>query len=397
MDRTHTTSNSNNQLQQIPNPQGRILSSDSRTALADVAGRLADLFQEHTGALNLVVIDVRALWRTLLPWALLVLLRYVVLLERIEGVPHHHLLSSNNSNLVFPLLCLLAQLATFCDTREAMAQSSAFITVLTKAWMILIPHKGFRLQVTLAASAVGSLNESRHLATIASFTPHLSLPMLESITHEFLLGPDVDYVHLERVMWSMDRVICVSPKGSIFCSSLAIRWIFRFAWHLSNLELKNITLECLKAALSLLEACILHILRRDIDPITLTWLTTPAAIFVANLAPSTVADVNQFSTVQRTVKDMTGLTFTRWFVKTGKGRSSHADSEQVAEGNVIISLSFIGGLRVSYRTLNTGEANWREHGLYMLEVRMSGGRYGSVRAKNLYEGDGLTEPLELVW
>ncbi len=78
------------------------------------------------------------------------------------------------------------------------------------------------------------------------------------------------------------------------------------------------------------------------------------------------------------------------------GRRSYADSQDVAESDVITKLDFIGGLGLSYRTLNAGEATWRKRNLYMLEVRTSGGLYGSARAANLYDGDGVTEPFNLV-
>ncbi len=217
------------QLQHIPDPRGRILSNASRTAFADVAGKLGDLFEEHIPELRMVVVDVRPLWTALLPWALLILLRYVVLLQSNEGVPHHLLLSSEDVDLISALLRLLVQLATIEIVREAMAQSSAFVAVITKAWMMLFPHKDLRLYVTLTASLVGNRNESRHIAAIASFTPNLSLPLLESIMHEFSPGREVDYVHLDRVMWSMARIVCASPKGCIFCSSSAVHWVFGFA------------------------------------------------------------------------------------------------------------------------------------------------------------------------
>ncbi|KAK0442621.1 hypothetical protein EV421DRAFT_1736135 [Armillaria borealis] len=217
------------QLQHIPDPRGRILSDASRIAFADVAGKLGDLFEEYIPELRMVVVDVRPLWTALLPWALLILLRYVVLLQSTEGVPHHLLLSSEDVDLISPLLHLLAQLATIENIREAMAQSSVFVAILTKAWMMLFPHKDLRLYITLTASLVGNRNEFRHLAAIASFTPNLSLALLESIMHEFSPGREVDYVHLDRVMWSMAWIVCASPKGCIFCSSLAVRWVFGFA------------------------------------------------------------------------------------------------------------------------------------------------------------------------
>ncbi len=244
-------------MQQIPDPRGRILSDDARVAFADVAGKLGDHFQKYIdGSLSYVIADVKDFWGTLLPWALLILLRYVVLLERIEGASHHLLLSSQDSCLISPLLRLLTQLSALHGISECMAQSPAFVAVLTNAWMILVPHKEFRLHITLATSVVGRLNEARHLASITSFTPALSLPALDSIMYEFTPRCEVDYAHLESVMWSMEKIICGSPKDCIFCSSLAVHWVFRTTGRLCNLKSSDIPLGCLIQAFSLIEVCI---------------------------------------------------------------------------------------------------------------------------------------------
>ncbi len=71
------------------------------------------------------------------------------------------------------------------------------------------------------------------------------------------------------------------------------------------------------------------------------------------------------------------------------GRRSYARSRYVIEEDVVTTLDFIGRLRLSYRTLNAGEASWGKRGLYMLELKESGGLYGSVRVMNLYSGDGV--------